>query len=160
MLNEIKSMVDHHARRTHRLFNNIEKEDVKQQIYLTTLKMQNKDKKNLNKNYFFTLCKNTSNNMKREVMIESKHLFFTDINVLNLSYDPNKKLDVKLMLDGVEDMLKHKNTAKMNNALKVFKKLRLGWSQKECAAHFNFSRSYVSRLFNECIIEVGRELLC
>lgn len=170
MLKKIEAAVAYYANRAAKTCRSLDSDDVRQTLYEKALKVHARyvAEKGAPSTFFGRCFHNTVIDCQRVAIEENENLFFTDFwNVelftdfsnVELSYDPMKIVYARLYLDDIETALKKQPGTKMHNALKVFKKLRLGWVQKDCAEYYKWSKGYISRLVNECIIPIGRAVL-
>ena len=161
LIDEIKTTVEYYASRTHSKCRQLNRDDVIQTFYETALTLKNEcdSTKGTAVSFFSSVFKNKSLNLLRAQAKENKNIFFTDFSEVepSVSYDFT---DVKQLLDSIENaLLNYSDTAHGRNALCVFKKMREGYSQSKCAKYFKWSRAYVSKLFNQYIIPVGKKYL-
>lgn len=161
MLKKIETTINYHADRAARTCRALDSDDVRQTLYEKALNVQEKHDaaKGAPATFFGACFRNVVTDCQRAAIEEKEKLFFTDFSNIELSYNPMKVVHARLYLDDIEAALTNQPGTKMQNALKVFKKLRVGWAQKDCADYYQWSKGYISRLIKECIIPVGRATL-
>lgn len=161
MFEKIETTINYHANRAVRTCRALNRDDVRQTLYEKAIRIQSQydASKGAVSTFFSRCCHNTVVDCQRAVIEENANLFFTDFLNVDLSYNPMRKIHADLYLDDVDAALRKQSSVKMRNAQKVFQKLRLGWSQKDCAEYYKWSKGYVSRLVNECIIPIGQDEL-